>query len=97
MFLEMTKANTTVVMREMIQQIRDTFPFQLGEEELCTDTCSSGCPLKLLEYIEQEVTAWEVRLESGEVPNFRDLENMARTGKKIHRVLEKNRLVDSPS
>ena len=82
-------------MREIIQQIRDTFPFELGEEELCTDTCSYGCPLKLLEYIDMEITAWEERLDDGEVPNFGDLQKLARSGKKIHRVLKKNGLVEA--
>lgn len=88
------KAGTRVVMREIIQQIRDAFPFELGEDELCTDTCSVGCPKKLLEYIEMEITEWEQRLDRGETPNFRDIQNMSRLGRKIHRVLEKNQLVN---
>ena len=87
------KADTTTVMRQMIQQIRESFPFELGEDQLCTDTCSVGCPLKLLEYMEQEVLEWEARLDRGEVPNFRDLQSLEKTGKKIHDVLQKNQLV----
>lgn len=90
------KADTTTVMRKMIQQIREEFPFELGEEQLCTDTCSVGCPLKLLEYMEQEVLEWEARLDQGEVPNFRDLQSLEKTGKKIHDVLQKNQLVEPP-
>ena len=87
------KADTTTVMREVIRQIREAFPFELGEEQLCTDTCSVGCPLKLLEYMEQEVLEWEARLDRGEIPNFRDLQSLEKTGRKIHDVLEKNQLV----
>ncbi len=90
------KADTTTVMREMIQQIREGFPFELEEDQLCTDTCSVGCPLKLLEYIEQEVLGWEARLDQGEIPNFRDLQSLEKTGRKIHDVLQKNRLVEPP-
>lgn len=92
----MAKGSTSDVMRQMIQQIRDAFPFELGEDQLCTDTCSVGCPLKLLEYMEQEVLSWEARLDSGEVPTFRDLQAMEKSGRKIHRVLEQNQLVSPP-
>ncbi len=88
------KPSTTVVMRDIIQQIRQEFPFHYGVDELCTDTCAVGCPLKLLEYMEQEVIEWEERLDNGEIPTFGDIQNMSKTGQKIHKVLEQNRLVD---
>lgn len=57
-------------MRQMIQQIRDAFPFELGEDQLCTDTCSVGCPLKLLEYMEQEVLSWRLASIVAKFPPF---------------------------
>lgn len=87
------KPKTDVVMINIIQQIRETFPFELSEEELCADTCSYGCTKKLLEYIQMEVTQWEQRLEVGEMPNFRDIQKLSKTGMKIYRVLERNNLV----
>lgn len=91
----MAKPTTDLVMREIIRQIRKEFPFHLGEAELCTDTCAVGCPLKLLEYMEQEVIEWELRLDNGEKPDFRDIQNMTKVGKKIHRVLAENQLTRS--
>ncbi len=91
----MNKPTTDIVMREIIQQIRIEFPFHLGEAELCTDTCTVGCPLKLLEYMEQEVIEWEQRLDNGDIPDFRDIQNMTKVGKKIHHVLEQNKLIES--
>ena len=88
------KPKTDVVMVTIIQQIRETFPFDISEEELCAETCSYGCPKKLLEYMHLEITEWERRLENGYIPNFRDIQKLSKTGKKIYRVLEKNNLVE---
>ncbi|WP_455201684.1 hypothetical protein [Kaarinaea lacus] len=87
------KPKSDVVMASIIQQIRETFPFDIREEELCAETCSCGCPKKLLEYIQMEIDEWERRLENGDIPNFRDIQKLAKTGKNIYRVLEKNNLV----
>ena len=32
------KPKTTVVMRNIIQQVRDNFPFAMTEKELCAET-----------------------------------------------------------
>ena len=87
------KPKTDVVMVNIIQQIRATFPFDISEEELCADTCSYGCPKKLLEYMLMEITEWERRLDSGDIPNFRDIQKLSKTGENIYRVLKKNSLV----
>jgi hypothetical protein len=87
------KPKTDIVMADIIQQIKDTFPFDMSEEEMCADTCAYGCPRNLLEYMHAEITEWEQRLENGETPNFRDIQKLSKTGRKIYRVLEKNDLV----
>ena len=81
-------------MSNIIQQIKETFPFEISEEEMCAETCSHGCPKNLLEYIHLEITEWEQRLEKGETPNFGDIQKLSKTGKKIYTVLQKNDLVD---
>lgn len=91
------KPRTDVVMSDIIHKIKDTFPFSLSEEELCGDTCSHGCALKLLDYLYMEITEWEERLENGEIPNFKDIQKITKMSKNIYRVLEKNNLVGSNS
>lgn len=88
------KPKTDVVMADIIQQIKENIPFSLSEEEMCAETCAHGCPKKLLEYLHTEISEWEQRLKEGETPNFRDVQKLAASGKKIYRVLEKNHLVD---
>lgn len=87
------KPKTNIVMRKIIQQIKHSFPINISEEELCAETCSHGCPKKLLEYIDVEITEWEQRLENGETPNFGDIQKLSKTSMKIYNVLEKNNLV----
>ena len=82
-------------MQRIIQQIRANFPFAMTEQELCTDTCSYGCPLKLLEYMDQEISDWEHRLENGEIPNFKDIQKLSQSSQKIYQVLARNNLVDA--
>ena len=89
------KPKTDVVMSDIIHKIKETFPFYMGEEELCGDTCSHGCALKLLEYMSMEITDWEERLEDGYIPDFKDIQKITKTSKKIYKVLEKNNLVSS--
>ena len=89
------KPKTTVVMSNIIHQVRATFPFEMTEQELCVDACSYGCPKKLLEYIDMEMTDWERRLENGETPNFGDIQKLSKTSEKIYRVLKKNNIVNT--
>jgi hypothetical protein len=88
-----SKPRTHAVMRDLIQQVRDTFPFNLSEEELC-NSCSHGCPKKLLEYIDMECEDWQLRLDNGEVPDFGDIQRFGKTSIKIHKVLQKNGLLN---
>lgn len=87
------KPKTDAVMADIIRQIKETFPFDMSEEEMCGESCSYGCAKNLLEYLHAEITEWERRLEQGEKPNFGDIKNLTKAAQKIHKVLEKNRLV----
>ncbi|MCW8933218.1 MAG: hypothetical protein OQK98_00705 [Gammaproteobacteria bacterium] len=89
------KPKADIVMVDIIQQIRATFPFELSEEALCAESCSYGCPKKLLEYLHMEITEWEKRLENGEAPNLNDIKNLSKTSRKIYKILEKNNLVNT--
>lgn len=87
------KPKTSVVMRDIIRQIRANFPFALSEQELCAQTCSHGCAIKLLEYMDMEISAWEQRLDNGEIPNLGDIQKLSKSSLKIYRVLQQNKLV----
>lgn len=40
-----------------------------------------------------EITEWENRLENGETPDLNDIKNLAKTSRKIYKILEKNNLI----
>ena len=88
----MAKPELTTAMRNLIAQIRDTLPFDGVDSDFCSDTCR-GCSVKLLDFLLVEVDDWEYRLDQGETPSFKDIDKLAKTAKKIHKVLVKNQLI----
>lgn len=86
------KPDTSQAMRQLIDQIEQTIPFGLSEEELCVKTCV-GCPKKLLDYLHGEIEHREGLLAAGDIPTLGDLNKLGRTSKKIYKALERNRLV----
>ncbi len=81
-------------MQELIQEIRTTIPLELPEAQVCGDGCNA-CSLKLLEYLSAELDNWEARLQDGEKPGLAELSQLARSARKIHRILQKNGLIKS--
>jgi hypothetical protein len=86
------KPNTQDAMRQLIQQIKQAMPFDLPESQICSGICI-GCAKKLLEYLTIELDTWEARLDAGEVPTLGDVEKLAKSSKKIYRVMQLNKLV----
>jgi len=79
-------------MLELIDQVRNTLPFDSADTSLCSDECS-GCSKKLLEFIGMELDDWEARLAGGHVPTFGELHKLGQTCKKVYRVLQRNRQI----
>lgn len=49
--------------------------------------------MKLLDYLDMELQEWEQRLDRGEKPGLAELSKLAKTSRRIYRVLEKNGLL----
>ena len=88
------KPDRPTAMRKLIQQVRTAMPFDLPEANLCSGKCN-GCSQKLLDYLDVELEDWEYRLDAGETPDFGDINKIAKTSKKIYRVMKINGLVDN--
>lgn len=89
----MTQLRTPEAMTALIADIRTHIPFdELDETRVCSGLCI-GCPKKLLEYLEQEVEYWEGSLAVGDTPNLGDIQKLARSSTKIHKVLQKNEIL----
>jgi len=85
------KPNRTSAMRQLILQVRTAMPFDLPEANLCSGKCN-GCSQKLLDYLDSELEDWEYRLKEGEIPDFGEIQRIARTSKKIYKILDQNGL-----
>jgi hypothetical protein len=88
------KPKTQTVMKSMIREIRNVIPFDAPEAAVCSEknTCQ-GCSLKLLGYLESELENWEQLLKTGHVPDFKDLQKLEKTAKRIYKTLATNGLV----
>jgi hypothetical protein len=84
--------NTSIAMQELIEQIRIAIPLDMPEAQVCSDSCNA-CSLKLLEYLAGELDSWEARLADGKIPGLADLSQLARSARKIHRILQTNGLI----
>ncbi|MEH6473217.1 MAG: hypothetical protein V7752_18420 [Halopseudomonas sp.] len=87
------KPSPTTAMQLLINQIRQAVPFELDEAQLCRGPCQ-GCSKKLLEFLDTELCDWEQRLQRGDTPHFGDIQRLAKTGHRIHRVLSNNGIIN---
>lgn len=89
----MRKPDTDEAMRLLILQIRASIPFdELDDARVCSGKCV-GCAKKLLEYLEQELIYYEYSLKNNEVLSLGEVTRLARSAKKIYKVLQLNELV----
>ncbi len=87
------KPSTSEAMHLLIQKIRESIPFDTQLRDVCSEDCR-GCSMKLLEYLDSELESWEYRLNQHEVPDFRDLSRLERSGRKVYKALQKNGLIN---
>lgn len=79
-------------MRQLIQQTRKVLPFDMPESQVCHGECN-GCSLKLLNYLDDELEQWRVRLEGGEKPGLAELSRLAKISRRVYKVVERNGLL----
>lgn len=87
------KPKTPDAMAQLIQQVREALPFTVPQGYVCVDNCT-GCSLKLLDFLDLELMTWEDRLQQGDVPSLADIQRMAKISLKVHKVLDKNGVLD---
>lgn len=79
-------------MKDLIIEVRKVFPFTLPEAQICAGKCV-GCPKKLLEIADSELSDWEAKIKNGEVPTITELNRLGKLCKNIRRGLERNNLI----
>lgn len=83
------KPDSNIAMQQLIERIRDAFPFDQPETQICAGPCH-GCPLKLLQFLESELDTWQRRLDDGERTGFAELSQLIRVSQKISKALAKS-------
>lgn len=86
------KPDRQTAMLNIIQLVRDDFPFYAPESQICSDTCV-GCPKKLLELVDTEIIDWQYKIECGEIPDFSEIDRFAKLCKNVRRSLVKSHVV----
>lgn len=87
------KADTTTAMHQLIEEVRNTIPFDIPEEVICSGICH-GCSKKLLEFLDTELEDWASRITSGETPNLGDIQKLGKQSQKIYNALKKSGVVE---
>ena len=89
---QVTKPKPAQAMKNLITQVRADFPFTVPETQICAGKCV-GCPKKLLEIADMELSDWECNLANGETPLIGDINRLAKLCKNIRRGLVRNKLL----
>ena len=90
---EIAKPDTSTAMNNLIVQVRDAIDFNIPASRLCNGPCT-GCSKKLMEFLDSELGDWEYKLGLDESPNFGDIRTLAKTSKKVYKVLKINGIVE---
>lgn len=88
------KPNLTVATLELIDSVKAELPLYSEDTFVCgPDNSCIGCPKKLMELVETEVSYWESALDRGIAPNFEELRRFGKLCKSVKRGLVRNGLV----
>ncbi|WP_112480971.1 hypothetical protein [Vibrio variabilis] len=79
----------------LIQQVKDELPLYDQDTFVCgpSNTCI-GCPKKLLELVETDVSYWESALVRGIAPNFEQFRRFAKLCSSVRRGLVRNEIIE---
>ncbi|WDE02414.1 hypothetical protein [Thalassomonas actiniarum] len=87
------KPDATTAMQNLIIQVRNDFPFNVPEANICGISCI-GCPKKLLEIVDTELCDWEIKLGNDVVPKLGEISRLGKLCKNVRRGLKRNGLVE---
>jgi len=87
------KPDCTSAMKNLIIEVRNDFPFNVPEANICGISCI-GCPKKLLEIVDTELCEWEAKLSNGVVPKLGEISRLGKLCKNVRRGLKRNDLVN---
>ena len=88
------KPDRRTAMQLIIEQVKLELPLYDPDTFVCgPDNSCIGCPKKLMELLESEVSYWECVLERGDSPDFDEISRFGKMCRNIKRGLVRNNIV----
>lgn len=88
------KPNLADATLQLIADVKSQLPLYSEDTFICgPDNSCIGCPKKLMELVETEVSYWESALSRGIAPNFEELRRLGKLCFSVKRGLVRNGLV----
>ncbi|WP_252038140.1 hypothetical protein [Vibrio sp. SCSIO 43133] len=90
-----SKPSLTDATLQLISDVKKQLPLYSEDTFVCgPDNSCIGCPKKLMELVETEVSYWESALSRGITPNFEELRRFGKLCSSVRRGLIRNGLVN---
>lgn len=85
------KPDRMTAMQQIIDAVKAQFPLYQEDTFRCgpNNTCI-GCPKKLMEMVDMELTYWQSQIKRGIAPTFEELNRFGKMCKNIRRALVRN-------
>lgn len=88
------KPDRKSAMLQIIEQVKDEFPLYESDTFACgPDNSCQGCPKKLLELVDTELTYWESVIARGVTPDFDEITRFGKLCKNVRRGLVRNNVL----
>ncbi len=83
-------------MLQIIHAVKQEFPLYQEDTFVCgPDNSCIGCPKKLMELVDDQLTYWEHAIRRGVIPSFDDLSRFGKLCRNVKRGLVRNNRVSS--
>ncbi|MGR5411195.1 hypothetical protein ACPV5T_00485 [Vibrio astriarenae] len=87
------KPDRTTAMLQIIEQVKTTLPLYDEDTFVCgPDNSCIGCPKKLMELVESEMSYWESALQRGITPQFDEIRRFGKLCNNVRRGLIRNNI-----
>ncbi|GIU26734.1 hypothetical protein L2719_11110 [Shewanella schlegeliana] len=89
------KPDRTTAMLQIIEQVKQEFPLYESETFVCgPDGSCLGCPKKLLELVDSELSYWEAAISNGQTPQFDEIRRFGKLCTNVKRGLDRNGVLE---
>ncbi|MFV0448379.1 MAG: hypothetical protein ACK5MF_07950 [Vibrio sp.] len=90
------KPDRITAMQQIIDEVKEQFPLYNEDTFKCgTDNTCIGCPKKLMELVDSELSYWQHQINRGIEPGFDDIRRFGKMCKNVHRSLVRNHRIPS--